>query len=68
MSGPEPFEAKFSLFYFFYFFFLSLAITQFQLVSHVSSLRLSIVFRHSGPVLMLSMQPVPPCPAPLAGG
>ena len=42
--------------------FLSLAIPQFGLLSHISSLRLSS--GHSGLVLTLSMQPVPPCPAP----
>ena len=47
-----------------FFFSLSLAIPQFGLLSHVSSLRLSS--GHSGLVLTLSMQPVPPCPA-LAG-
>ena len=44
------------------FFFLSLAITQFGLLSHISSFRL--FSGHSGPVLILSMQPAPPCPAP----
>ena len=43
-------------------FFLSLAIPQFGLLSHVSSLRLSS--GHAGLVLTLSMQPRPPCPAP----
>ena len=43
-------------------FFLSLAIPQFGLLSHVSSLRLSS--GDSGPVLSLSMQPMLPCPAP----
>ena len=51
------FVGKFSL-----SFFLSLAILQFGLLSHVSSLRLSS--GHSGLVLTLSMQPAPPCPAP----
>ena len=40
-------------------------IPQFGLLSHVSSLRLSL--RHSGPVLTLSMQPAPPYPAPACG-
>ena len=44
------------------FFFLSLAIPQFGLLSHLSSLRLSS--GHSGPALTLSMQPAPPCSAP----
>ena len=44
------------------FFFLSLAIPQFGLLSHVSSLRLSS--GHSGLVLTLIMQPLPPCSAP----
>ena len=49
----EPFEAKFSLFPLFFFFFpLSLAIPQFGLLSHLSSLRLSS--GHSGPILTLS--------------
>ena len=43
-------------------FFLSLAIPQFGLLSHVSSLRLSS--GHSGPVLTLSIQPMTPCSAP----
>ena len=47
-----------------FFFSLSLAIPQFGLLSHVSSFRLSS--GHSGVVLTLSMQPVPPCQA-LAG-
>ena len=51
---------KFSLFPL--FFFHSLAIPQFGLLSHISSLRLSS--GHSGPVLTLSMQPTPPCSAP----
>ena len=42
--------------------FVSLAIPQFGLVYHVSSLRLSS--GHSGLVLTLSMQPVPPCSPP----
>ena len=46
----------------FVFFFFSLAIPLFGLLSHGSSLRLSS--GHSGPVLTLSMQPTPPCPAP----
>ena len=45
-----------------FFFFFSLAIPLFGLLSHGSSLRLSS--GHSGPVLTLSMQPTPPCPAP----
>ena len=52
----EPFMGKF------FFFFSSLAIPQFWLLSHVSSLRLSS--GHSGPILTLSMQPTPPCSAP----
>ena len=44
------------------FFFLSLAVPQFVLLSHVSSLRLSS--GHSVLVITLSMQPAPPCPAP----
>ena len=44
------------------FFFFSLAIPQFGLLSHVSSLRLSS--GHSGLVLTLSMQSMPPCSAP----
>ena len=47
-------------------FFLSLAILQFGFLSHVSSLRLSS--GHSSLVLTLSIQAMPPCPAPLAGG
>ena len=43
-------------------FSLSLAIPQFGLLSHVSSLRLSA--EHSGPVLALNIQPAPPCSAP----
>ena len=43
------------------FFFLSLAIPQFGLLSHISSLRLSS--GHSCPVLTLSMQTVSPCSA-----
>ena len=42
--------------------FLSLAIPQFGLLSHVSSLRLPS--GHSGPVLTLSNATVPPCSAP----
>ena len=53
----EPFVGKF-----FFFFSLSLATPQFGLPSQVSSLRL--FSGHSGPVLTLSMQPAPPCPAP----
>ena len=45
-------------------FFLSLAILQFGLLSQVSSPRLSS--GHSGPVLNLSRQPLPPCSAPPA--
>ena len=41
---------------------LSLAIPQFGLLSHVSSLRLSS--GHSGLVVTLSVQPAPSCPAP----
>ena len=44
------------------FLSLSLAIPQFGLLSHVSSLRLSS--GHSGPVLTLSMQPESPCSVP----
>ena len=44
------------------FFFFSPAISQFGLLSHVSSLRLSS--GHSGLVLTLDMQPMPPCSAP----
>ena len=44
-----------------FFFSLSLAIPQFELLSRVSSLRLSS--GHSGLVLTLNMQPAPPCPA-----
>ena len=44
------------------FFSLSLAIPQFGLLSHIRSLRFSS--GHSGPVLTLSMQPVPLYPAP----
>ena len=47
---------------FYFFFSLSLAIPQFGLLSHITSLRLSS--GHSGPVLSLSMQPVPLYPAP----
>ena len=43
------------------FYFFSLAIPEFLLLSHISSLRLSS--GHSGPVLTLSMQPATPCPA-----
>ena len=42
------------------------AIPQSGLLSQVSSLRLPS--GHSGPVLTLRMQPVPPCPAPACGG
>ena len=52
----EPYAGKFNFFFFF------LVIPQFGLLSHVSSLRLSS--GHSGLVLTLSMQTVPPCPAP----
>ena len=45
--------------------FFSLAVLQFVLLSHISSFRLSS--GHSGPVLTLSMQPMPPCPAPATG-
>ena len=45
-----------------FFSSLSLAIPQFGLLSHVSSLRLSS--GHSCPVLALNMQPVPPCSTP----
>ena len=60
MPWLELFVGKFSL----PFSFLSPWLFQFGLLSHVSSLRLSS--GHSGLVLTLSMQPVPPCPA-LAG-
>ena len=50
----------------YHFFFSSLAIPQFGLLSHLSSLRLSS--GHSGPVLTLSMQPTPPYSAAAAGG
>ena len=53
----EPFTGKVL-----FLFFSSLAISQFGLLSHISSLRLSS--EHSCPVLTLSMQPMPPCPAP----
>ena len=43
------------------FFSPSLWLSQFGLPSHISSLRLSL--GHSGPVLTLSKQPTPPCPA-----
>ena len=46
----------------FLFFFFSLAIPQFGLLSHISSLTLSS--GHSGLVHTLSMQPMPPCSAP----
>ena len=54
----ELFVGKFS---FSLSFFLSLAIPQIGLLSHISSLRLSS--GHSGLVLTLSLQPVPPCSA-----
>ena len=47
-------------------FFSFLAIPQFGLLSHIRSLILSS--EHSGLVLTLSMQPTPPCSAPVAGG
>ena len=47
----EPFSVKFSLFF--------LALPQFGLLSHVSSLRLS-----PGLAFTLSLQPAPPCAAP----
>ena len=53
--GVRAFRGKFLCFSF-------LAIPQFRLLSHISSLRLSS--GHSGAVLSLSMQPMPPCPAP----
>ena len=43
-------------------FSLFLAILQFELLSHISSLRLSS--GHSGLVLTLSTQPAPPCSTP----
>ena len=46
-----------------FFFSLSLAIPQFGLLSHISSLRLSS--GHSGLVPTLSRQPALPCPAPV---
>ena len=57
----EPSEGKFSS------FFPSLAIPQFGLLSHVSSLRLSS--GHSGLVLTLRTddEPPPPCPAERLG-
>jgi len=65
-SALELFAGKFSLSlslcFFFFPFVLSLAILQFGLLSHVSSLRFSS--GHSGPVLTLSMQPMLPCSAP----
>ena len=57
----EFFTGKFSLSLSF-FFFPFLAIPQFGLLSHISSLRLSSW--HSGRVLALSMQSAPPCSAP----
>ena len=54
----DLFMGKFSLSLFFSF---SLAIPQFALLSHLSSLRLSS--GHSGLVLTLNMQPMPPCSA-----
>ena len=56
---------KFSLSRYF-FFLLSLAIPQFGLLSHISSLRLSL--GHSDLVLTLSMQPEPSVQPLLAGG
>ena len=56
----ELFRGKFSLSRFFPH--LSLAIPQFGLLFHISSFRLSS--GHSGPILTISMQPVPP---PLTG-
>ena len=60
----ELLAGKFFLSFFlsFFFFPLSLAIPQFGLLSHVSSLRLSLGY--SGLVLTLSKQPAPPCSAP----
>ena len=57
----ELFAGKFFLSLFF-FFSLSLDISQFRLLSHISSLRLSS--GHSGSVLTLSMLPAPPSSAP----
>ena len=57
----ELYMGRFS-FSLFLFFFSSLVIPQFGLLSHVNSLRLFSGL--SGPVLTLSMQLVPPCPAP----
>ena len=69
ISGPSPFSQGLPPTGYFVLGFptplslsLSLAIPQFSLLSHVSSLRLSS--GHSGPVLALSMQPTPPCSAP----
>ena len=67
VSGPScaselfagMFSLSLSLSLFFYFF---LAIPQFLLLSHISSLSLSS--GHSGPVPTLCIQPVPPCSAP----
>ena len=67
VSGPScaselfagMFSLSLSLSFFFYFF---LAIPQFLLLSHISSLSLSS--GHSGPVPTLCIQPVPPCSAP----
>ena len=61
----ELFVGKFSCLLSFFFFFL-FDYPTFGLPSHISFLRLSS--GHSGPVLTLSMQPLPPCSAPLAGG
>ena len=57
----ELFTGKFSL-SLFCFLSLSLAIPRFWLLSHVSSLRL--FSGRSGLDLTLSIQPMPPCPAP----
>ena len=54
----QLFVGKFSL----SLFSLSLAIPQFGLLSHVTSLRLSS--RHSVPILTLSIQPIPPYSCP----
>ena len=62
-SRLEPFTGKLSLFFFFSF---SVAMPQFGLPSHVSSLRLSS--GHSGLVLTLSIQLLTPVQPLLAGG
>ena len=61
---PQSFlrECSHSLSLSFFFFYFFLAIPQFLLLSHISSLSLSS--GHSGPVPTLCIQPVPPCSAP----